>query len=151
MIVLSGLFLLLSVGYFGCGVKGPPRPPGEPPVPAAADLAYQVTDQTITLNWRLPAPLSAKQSKNAVFGLYRSRTALADPACDGCPLVFEKAATVAYVDSDTNRFSIDISLETGYRYVYKVRLETDRGAGPDSNSVRFDHLPDTSSNASETP
>jgi hypothetical protein len=116
-----------------------------------ADLAYQVADQTITLTWHLTGPLAAKQAKNAAFGIYRSRTALADPACDGCPLVFEKAATVAYTDSDTNRFSVNTPLAVGYRYVFKVRLETDRGAGPDSNLVRFDQLMDTPSKASETP
>ena len=149
--ILVGFFLLLGVVCFGCGVKGPPLPPGLPPVPAVADLAYRVADQTITLTWHLPGPLAAKQAKNATFGLYRSQTALAESPCDGCPLAFEKAASVAYVDSETNRFSIDMPIETGYRYVFKVRLETDRGAGPDSNPVRFDHLPNRPSKASETP
>ncbi len=151
MIVLSGLFLLLSVSYFGCGVKGPPVPSRQPPVPAVADLEYAVTDQTVTLTWRLPGALLAKQAKNAAFGVYRSRTALAEPDCDGCPLVFEKAATVPYVHTQSNRFSIDAPLETGYRYVFKVRLETDGGDGPDSNSVQIDHLPDMPSGVSETP
>lgn len=151
IIVLSGILLLLSVGYFGCGVKGPPVPPKAPPLPAVAALAYQVADQTVRLSWRLTEPLSSKRMGHAAFGLYRSRTALAEPPCDGCPLVFEKAATLAYVYADSNRFSIDIALETGYRYVFKVRLETDRGAGPDSNLLRFDHLPDRPSGLSETP
>jgi hypothetical protein len=148
--ILFGLLLLLSTAYFGCGVKGPPVPPRQPLVPAV-ELSYQVDDQTVRLTWRLPGPLAAKQAKDAAFVVYRSRTALAEPPCDGCPLVFEKAASVAYVDSDSNRFSIDKPLESGYRYVFKVRLETDSGAGPDSNPVRFDHLPDLPSGASETP
>ncbi len=146
-----GIFLLLGVIGFGCGVKGPPLPPGLPPVPAVADLAYQAADQTVRLTWRLSAPLAAKQAKSAVFVLYRSQTALAESPCDGCPLVFEKAATVVFVDSDTNRFSFIMPLESGYRYVFKVRLETDRGAGPDSNLVRFDHSPQRPSKVSETP
>ena len=150
-IVLAGLFLLLSVSYFGCGVKGPPLPSRQPPVPAVADLAYAVTDQTVTLTWRLPGALSAKLAKNAVFGVYRSRTALAEPDCDGCPLVFEKVATVPYVHADANRFSIDAPLEPGYRYVFKVRLETGGGGGPDSNLVQVDHLTDRPSGVSETP
>jgi len=149
--ILAGLFLLLSVSYFGCGVKGPPVPPRQPPVTAVADLAYAVSDQIVALTWHLPGPLSAKQAKNAAFGLYRSRTALAEPDCDGCPLVFEKVATVPYVHTESNRFSIDAPLETGYRYVFKVRLETDGGDGPDSNSVKIDHLPDMPSGVSETP
>jgi hypothetical protein len=149
--VLAGLFLLLSVGYSGCGVKGPPLPPKQPPVPAVVDLAYVLADHTIALSWRLPGPLSAKQANQAAFGLYRSRTPLADSDCDGCPLVFEKVATVPYVHTESNRFSIDAPLEPGYRYVFKVRLETDGGAGPDSNRVQVDHLTDRPSGVSETP
>ena len=149
--ILAGLFLLLSVSYFGCGVKGPPVPPRQPPVLAVADLAYAVSDQIVALTWHLPGPLSAKQAKNAAFGLYRSRTALAEPDCDGCPLVFEKVTTVPYVHTESNRFSIDAPLEAGYRYVFKVRLETDGGDGPDSNSVQIDHLLDMPSGVSETP
>lgn len=151
MIVLSGFFFLLSVNYFGCGVKGPPVPPRQPPVPAVADLAYAVADHTIALTWRLPGPLSTKQANQAAFGLYRSRTALAESGCDGCPLVFEKVATVPYVHTESNRFSFDAPLEPGYRYVFKVRLETDGGTGPDSNPVQVDHLPDMPSGVSETP
>ena len=148
MIALTGISLLLCFSYFGCGVKGPPVPPRHAPVPAVAELAYQVADQTVTLTWRLPGPLSRKQAKRATFGLYRSRTALTEPACDGCPLVFEKVATVPYVHTDTNRYSSEAPLDPGYRYVFKVRLETDGGVGPDSNPVQFDYLPDVPSGGS---
>ena len=148
--ILAGLFLLLSASYSGCGVKGPPVPPKMPPVPAVAGLTYQVADQTVALTWRLPGSLSAKQASHAAFDLYRSRTALAEPPCDGCPLVFEKVATVPYIHSESSRYSFDAPLDPGYRYVFKVRLATDRGAGPDSNPVQFDHLPDMPSGVSET-
>ena len=150
-LVPVGLFLLLSISFFGCGIKGPPVPPRKAPVPAVAELAYEVVDQTVKLTWRLPEPLSAKQAKHAVFGLYRSRTAMAESGCDGCPLVFQKVATVPYVHTETNRFSINAPLASGYRYVFKVRLEMDRGGGPDSNLVQFDHLPDRPSGGSDTP
>ena len=148
--ILAGLFLLLNIGFFGCGIKGPPVPPRQPPVPAVVDLEYEVADQIVSLTWHLPGPLSAKQADQAAFGLYRSRTALAEPDCDGCPLVFEKVATVPYVHSESSRYSFDAPLDPGYRYVFKVRLATDRGAGPDSNPVQFDHLPDMPSGVSET-
>ena len=149
--ILVALLLLSSISYFGCGVKSPPVPPTMPPVLPVANLAYQVADQTISLTWRLSKPLAPKQAKNATFGLYRFRTILAEAPCDGCPLVFEKVASVAYADSDANRFSVDIPIENGYRYVFKVRIETDSGVGPDSNPVRLDHLTERPSGASETP
>jgi hypothetical protein len=143
------LFLLLSLGCFRCGIKGPPVPPRQPQAPTVADLAYRVSDHAVTLTWRLPEPLSVGRATPATFGLYRSRTALADPACDGCPLVFEKVAAVAYVHTDGHRYSIDVPVRSGYHYVFKVRLETDGKAGPDSNLVQFDHLPDAPSGGVE--
>ncbi|MBC2742753.1 MAG: hypothetical protein HGJ93_06850 [Desulfosarcina sp.] len=151
MLILAGIFFLFGFSYFGCGIKGPPVPPRQPPVPAVVDLAYQVADQSVTLTWYLPGPLFGKQATHSTFGLYRSRTALAEPVCDGCPLVFEKVVTVPYVHTDTNRFSTDASLDPGYRYVFKVRLETDGRTGPDSNPVQFDHMPDVPFEQSETP
>ncbi len=149
--LLTGIFLLLGFSYFGCGIKGPPVPPRQPPVPVVLDLAYQVADRVIMLTWRLPGPLFGRQANHATFGLYRSRTTLAEPVCDGCPLVFEKVKTVPFVYTDTNRYSADASLDPGYRYVFKVRLETDGGAGPDSNPVQLDHLSDVPSGGSKTP
>lgn len=139
--LLAGIILLLGFSYFGCGIKGPPVPPQQPAVPAVMNLAYQVDDQTVRLTWSLPGPLAAKQAKKAAFAVYRSRSALAEPTCEGCPLVFEKVATVAYVHTDTNRYTTSAPLDHGYRYVFKVRLETDGVAGLDSNLVQFDYGP----------
>jgi hypothetical protein len=149
--VVVGLALLLGLSCFGCGVKGPPVPRRQSSVPVVTDLAYEVADQTIVLTWRLLAPPSAKQANRATFGLYRSRTGMVEATCDGCPLVFEKVAAVPYVYSKDNRFSIDLPLESDYRYVFKVRLETDSGVGPDSNLVQVDPFGDTPSEALETP
>ena len=150
-LISIGFFLLISFCFFGCGIKGPPVPPQKAPVPAVAELDYEVVDQTVRLTWRLPEPLSAKQAKHAAFGIYRSRTALAESGCEDCPLVFQKVATVPYVHSETNRFFIDEPLASGYRYVFKIRMETESGGGPDSNLVQFDHLPDRPSGGSDTP
>lgn len=143
--------MLLGVGYTGCGVKGPPLAPRQQPVTAVLDLAYTLADQTIALTWRLPGPLSGRQATHAVFVLHRSRTALGESDCDGCPLVFEKVATIPYVSTPSNRFSTDAPLEPGYRYVFKVRLEMDGAAGTDSNAVKVDPLPDMPSGTTETP
>ena len=150
-IILVGLFWLIGFSFIGCGVKGPPVPPRKPSVPAVSSLAYQVTDQSVSLSWSMPGPLSGRQARRAAFGIYRSRTALEQPACDGCPLVFEKAATVPYELTPTNRYAADVPLDPGYRYVFKVRLETDGGMGPDSDSVQFDHLSHVPSGSLESP
>ena len=147
-----GLAMVLLIGLIGgCGVKGPPVPPRQPPLPPVVDLVHQVAGQTVTLSWRLPGPLAGRQASQGTFTIYRSRSALAQPACESCPPVFEKVATVPYVDAKGNRFTIDVPLDPGYRYVFKVRLETDRSAGPDSNRVRFDYDTDAPSHPLEKP
>lgn len=149
--ILAGIILLFSVGFLGCGIKGPPVPPQRLPVPAVTRLAYQVADGSVTLNWSLPGPLSGRQARLAVFCLYQSRSALELPACDGCPLVFEKVATVPYVHTDANRYTTDTTLDPGYRYLFKVRIETGDGKGPDSNSVQFDYPAHVPSGRLESP
>jgi hypothetical protein len=151
LMILFVMFIGFGFGSVGCGVKGPPIPPQQPPVPAVSDLAYEVAGQAVMLTWSLAGPLSGRQAKHATFGLYRSRTALGQPACDGCPLVFEKMARIPYVFSDAGRYSTDVLLDPGYRYVFKVRLETDGGAGSDSNAIQFDHWPDVPSGGSTQP
>ena len=63
--ILAGIFLLLGIGYFGCGIKGPPVPQRQLPVPVVTDLTYQVSDRTVRLTWRLPGPLADKGSAGA--------------------------------------------------------------------------------------
>lgn len=139
LIVLSGIFLLFGFTCCGCGIKGPPVPPQLPAVPTVLDLTYQVDDQTVRLSWSLTGPLAIKQAKQATFGIYRSRSALAEPACEGCPLLFEKVATVPYVHTNTHRYTTSVALDPGYRYGFKVRLETNGVAGSDSNLIQFDY------------
>jgi hypothetical protein len=143
--------LLLVWGISGCGVKGPPVPPRQPPLPAVTDLSYRLTQQTVALTWRLSAPPTGSWDRDWVFGIYRSRSSLDQPPCDGCPLVFAKVATLPYTDTDNLRFSTDVPLVPGYRYVFKVRLETTHRAGPDSNTVTFDDPSVESMQPSETP
>jgi hypothetical protein len=148
-----GLFaaLLLVLGFSGCGVKAPPVPPRQPPLPAVKDLSCRVMQQTATLSWRLAAPPPTTWYQSWRFGIYRYRTRLDQPPCKGCPQVFDEVATVPYTDAENLRFSADIPLDPGYRYVFKVRLENKRYAGPDSNTVQFDDLPLESTEPSETP
>lgn len=141
LITAAGIASMLIFSFCGCGIKGPPVPPRPPSVPAVAKLDYQVENQTLTLTWSLSGPLSGKQAKRATFGIYRSRSAVTEPACDDCPLVFENVNTVPYVHTDANRFATSLTLDSGYRYRFKVRLETDGAAGRDSNLVQFDLWP----------
>jgi hypothetical protein len=143
--------LLLVPGISGCGVKGPPVPPRQPPLPAVKDLSCRVAGQTATLSWRLAAPPPATWYQSWRFGIYRYRSRLDHPPCKGCPQLFDEVARVPYTDTENLRFSADVPLDPDYRYVFKVRLENKRHAGPDSNTVQCHDLPRESTQPSETP
>jgi len=130
---------LLGAVLAGCGVKGPPVPDRSPPLPAVSALSFELNDAAAALRWRLAGGLPREQARRAVFTILRSRQALADPACEGCTLVFEKVARVAYAETAHLTFGADVTLEPGYRYAFKVRLEAGGRVGGDSQTVRFDH------------
>lgn len=148
---LAGWLVWVTLSLVGCGIKGPPVPPKAPPVPAVADLSYQVDGGMVVLAWHLPEHLSRRQAQGSAFAIYQSRTDLAEAACEGCPLVFEKVATLPYVHVEDSRFSISLALDPGYRYAFKVRLETNAQAGPDADPIRFDFSSDGSFAPTETP
>ena len=150
-IVMIGSLMLLALGGLGCGVKGPPVPPQAPPVAAVGDLAVERDGRSASLSWRLPQRLPRGQARGAVFSIYRSRAELSEPDCDDCPLVFEKVAEVPYVDSDDSRHSVRVALDPGYRYRFKVRLETNGQTGADSETVQVDVAADDPAAGTETP
>lgn len=145
-IILPVLVALLVAALFGCGIKGPPIPPRTPPIPAVENLTYQLEDQTITLNWELAASLSKEAAKHSNFQVYQSTTAADQPVCESCPVIFEKLITLAYIHSDEKSYSTDVFFEPGYRYTFKVRMETNGRAGPDSNIVIVSDDPNDAQN-----
>jgi hypothetical protein len=150
-IAMFGVLMLLASGGLGCGVKGPPVPPQAPPVAAVGDLAIERDGRSANLSWRLLQRLPRGQVRGAVFSIYRSRVELSEPACDDCPLVFEKVAEVSYVETDDNRHFARVALDPGYRYRFKVRLETNGQTGADSDTVQLDVAADDPAAGTETP
>ena len=136
LVTLGGALL---VAVFGCGVKGPPVPPRQPALPAVVELDHRTAGTTVTLTWRTAAPLTGGAAHTARYVIYRSRTDLTGPACDTCPLVFEKIATVAHEKGLAPPYAARLPLEAGYRYTFKVRLEAGGLTGPDSPTVQFDY------------
>jgi len=133
-----GVLFWVCFGLAGCGVKGPPVAPRQPMVPVVVDLRYTLSGDVATLTWSLASPLSAKEAQEAWFVLFRSQTSFASQPCDTCPQLFEKVVTVPYTDPSSGRYTATILLQNGYRYLFKARLETKSGIGPDSNTVGLD-------------
>lgn len=137
--ILIWFVILFGCLALGCGVKRPPLPPRQPPLPAVVTLGYQVAGPSVRLTWQLSEPPVGEPQGPAAFGVYRFRSALAEPVCDTCPLVFEKVGMVPYAGREGAHFSFDADLDPGYRYVFTVRLEKGAATGPNSNRVQFDH------------
>jgi len=130
--------LLAAFALAGCGVKGPPIPPGTPPLPGTTELACRLADGSAILAWTLPEPLADSRTRDAHFSIYRSRTDLSVPACETCPLVYAKVAEVPFVYASDSRYTFTVPLDPGYRYTFKVKLEAGGQTGADSNPVHFD-------------
>ncbi len=139
-ILAAGVVCHLTVAVIGCGVKAPPVPARMPLVPPVVDLAATLEGPTARLTWRIAEPLSRTRAESATFRILRSMSTLDQAPCDGCPLVFESAMTVTYVDPEKGRFSTIVPLERGYRYTFKVRLEIGPVVGPGSNLATVEAL-----------
>lgn len=132
------LVWLMVCAPVGCGIKGPPVPMGAPPLPAVTALSYRLDGRSAILSWRWSPPLPYPRSEGAAFGVYRSRTDLAAPACDTCPSVFERVATVPVGDAGGGLFAAAVDLAPGYRYLFKVRMETGGQVGAAAAPIRID-------------
>jgi hypothetical protein len=62
-IILAGICWLFGFSWIGCGVKGPPVPPRQPPLPAVSGLAYQVAGASGHADLVAAGPLSGRQAE----------------------------------------------------------------------------------------
>ncbi|GAB6097595.1 hypothetical protein JCM14469_38490 [Desulfatiferula olefinivorans] len=127
---LIAVFVFVCLIAFACGRKMPPVPPGDIPLPPVTGLMHRVHGDRVSLSWT--APSAVDRGDLAGYVVLRS---VADPddACDGCPLLFERAGSLG--PSET-RFSENVV--PGRRYIYKIQpLSAARSLGRDSELVRF--------------
>jgi hypothetical protein len=139
----AGVFLLMlaAVVIVSCGKKGPPRLPDAAKLPEISDLSYRLEGGEVVLTWSVPE--EAVQDLEG-FIIYRSLTSLSEEPCDGCPLVFEKIATVpadAPADPNGHYFYRD-PVSEGFRHDYKLGVFREPGGETqDSNRIRFEIQP----------
>ena len=139
--VKSFVLALAVVSLVGCGVKRPPRPLGIPDPPSVTNLAHVVAGGEALLKWTVPSASSRVMNLARGFIVYRSKTAIQNGSCEGCPVLFKRIADVAYdPQGDQSDMSYNDPIEPGYHYVYKVVLFLEGGRlGGDSNFVTFDY------------
>ena len=122
----------------GCGKKGPPRLPDvEAPV-GVRDLSATVEDETIVLKWT--AALGKADTAPEGYYVYRSAEPAGEGACEGCPVLFRRAAEVPVGGKITEDTGLEHreAIMPGTRYRFKVVPYDAAGQlGADSNIVRL--------------
>ena len=74
------------------------------------------------------------------FYVYRSKTAVSEPECKDCPVLFTRLTDIPITGrvGEEKTFSYTEILEKGYRYIYKVTVYSKFGlVSSDSNYVEF--------------
>jgi hypothetical protein len=143
VMVLAVITGISTSGLFaGCGKKAPPEPPIGNRPPKVKNLSFSMTGNTIKLSWMVPAVDSKKTPPVRGFLIYRSKQSSLEADCPNCPLRFVEVGDVPVPADATGGAAAPVvfaqTIESGYRYVYKVVAYTDEGlTGKDSNQVDF--------------
>ena len=144
MTALAVLGILVTVSMiWGCGKKGPPKPPTGSMPPSIRDLAHSISNNTVELSWTIPQPDEKARLPITGFLIYRSQQPELEAACPNCPILYKNIGDVPArgPGSDpSGKIAITFTqtIEPGYRYVYKVNgYSTDGIRSKSSNIVEF--------------
>jgi predicted small lipoprotein YifL len=139
--VLSVAALLVTaVIMAGCGKKGPPEPPAGSRPPRVRDLGYGISQNTLKLSWTIPQPDEKAQLPITGFFIYRSQQSVLEKDCSNCPKMFKIIGDVPVRGAGPGQPLITFTetIESGYRYVYKVNGYSGDGIrSQNSNFVEF--------------
>jgi hypothetical protein len=139
LFTLAGTSLL----WFGCGKKGPPRPPPQMLPAAVKDLSYRIDHDMVELKWTVAGQNDHSASYPAAVKLFRFKHSAAESSCEKCPIRFSEIADLPVQlegsgQSESSTMTFTEALERGYRYIYKVVVYNRDGlGGKDSNTVEF--------------
>ena len=124
---------------FGCGRKGPPRPPRLVVPPPVSDLRAEVLEERIILSWSVPAGDDEAASGIEAFRVFRFRTDAPEQLCAGCPVDFRRFETVTVagpIGSGTERrMTVYDVWDPGYGYMYKVIAVHETGGVSDHSNI----------------
>ncbi len=135
-LVAVALCLVLPAG---CGKKGPPKLPDVTPPSSVNNLAATLEGGDVVLRWTAAA---AKKEDQATEGylIYRSAEPVSEEACEGCPVLFQRAAKIPLAEAvaASNAMVYREALLPATRYRFKVvPYDTQGQLGPNSNIVRI--------------
>jgi hypothetical protein len=143
-IVLAGLMVLAgAVVLWSCGKKGSPKPPTRSYPPGVDDLTYRISENTLELSWRNPTPNEEARLPVTGFLVYRSQQSSLEAPCPNCPIRYQIIGDVPVRGAGSGQIGAPAiifteTLETGYRYIYKVHGYSKGGIrSKASNLVEF--------------
>ena len=129
------IMILLICGIIGCGVKGPPVPPGYSDPPRVGDLTYQVFGDDLVLTWTLPASDGTQNTKVTRADVYRLKQPIGKQDCPDCPQIFKRLARLA---ARSGNMTYTDTITPGFQYYYKtILIDTTNQSGGDSNIVHY--------------
>lgn len=134
------MMLATAVFMGGCGKKGSPEPPTGSRPPRVKDLGYGLSQNTIKLSWSVPQPDDKAQLPITGFLIYRAQEPLSQTECPNCPVMFKSVGDVPVRGAGPGQPPITFAetIESGYRYTYKVHGYSDVGVrSRSSNFVEF--------------
>ena len=118
----------------GCGIKGPPVPPGYAKPPAVSDLQYQVTGSQLYLTWSVTSPKDAtKKYSVAGVGVFRLKQSLKNTPCKDCPQVF---TLIKKIPARSGTMQFQDTIDKAFGYYYKIVLyDAGNQTGEESNII----------------
>jgi hypothetical protein len=127
--------ILLCLCILGCGKKAMPSAPRQVPLQPVADLRVQLTGNQVELTWSYSKALSGSEPITG-FGVYRASESVSE-SCDHCPFLFQRVADIPFLEGrdGASVMTYRDTLESGYRYRYKVICYSKGLSSKDSNVV----------------
>lgn len=131
------ILTLLAIGVSGCGIKGPPAPPGYAAPPAITDLEYRLTGNQVVLTWAIPPKSATDNHGVAGAKVFRLKQSLKNLPCQDCPQTF---TMIRKVPARSGSMQFQDTIDKGFGYYYKIILyDADNHDGEDSNIVHVEN------------
>ena len=142
LVIIACMFLAV---LYGCGKKAPPKPPeGQQQPPVVANLAGDVENGILILNWTVPVPTEQSPLLVSGFNVLVYKQPLGEP-CPNCPPNYKQVGRLSVlgnleVAAGSRSMRYRYPLETGYQYSLVVVSITDDGTpSRESNTLKIEY------------
>lgn len=127
--------MLVGLCILGCGRKEMPSAPRQVPPKPVTDLRIRQTGNQVELIWSYSKALYGSEPVTG-FGVFRASESVSG-SCSNCPFLFSRVADIPFLEGQDGESVMTYrdTLESGYRYRYKVICYSKGLNSKDSNVV----------------